>query len=134
MVLPKRVRTPKKPVGLAVAWIHTHAPALSRLVRGDGEDAIVVDSGCWLRQMRPVAAHFGGPPVFVSRFVHTHVRVALDGGRIRVELREHPKPASSHLPLAERLAVLGRAPEQPEQGAALRVTAVETVEIATGSP
>lgn len=108
---------------------HTHAPALSRLVRGDGEDAIVVNSGCWLRQMRPVAAHFGGPPVFVSRFVHTHVRVALDGGRIRVELREHPKPASSHLPLAERLAILGRVPEQPASGAAPRLIASATVAV-----
>ena len=92
---------------------HTHAPALSRLERGNEDEAVIVNSGCWLRQLHPVPAHFGGPPVFVSKFVQTHVRVYLDDSEVHVELWEHPKPARSRLRATERLAVLGRLPAQP---------------------
>ena len=50
---------------------HTHAPALSEF----GESGVVVNSGCWLRQLQPLPARLAAPPVFVSRFVQTHVRV-----------------------------------------------------------
>ena len=40
---------------------HTHAPALSGVPR----EAVVVNSGCWLRQLRPVPARYSGPPVYV---------------------------------------------------------------------
>lgn len=105
---------------------HTHAPSLSTLPRdggGAGDDVVIVNSGCWLRQMRPVPAHFGGPPVFISRFVQTHVRIGIDQGEVRVELREHPKPATQHLLPAERLAIAGRLPAQPAASAQPRVIA-----------
>ena len=99
---------------------HTHAPSLSRPAR-EGE-AMIVNSGCWLRQLRPVPAYFGGPPVFVSRFVQTHVRIYLRESVVHVELWEHPKPAPLRLRTAERLAVLGRLPAQPAAGAEPRVS------------
>jgi len=91
---------------------HTHAPSLSRLSR-ETDDAVIVNSGCWLRQLRPVPAHFGGPPVFVSDFVQTHVRVSHDESGILVELWEHPKPTPRRLRTTEQLAVLGRLPARP---------------------
>lgn len=100
---------------------HTHAPSLSTLPRRSGDDVVIVNSGCWLRQMRPVPAHLGGPPVFVSRFVQTHTRVFFDRGAVRVELHEHPKPAHQHLLAAERLAIIGRQPDQPATTAEPRV-------------
>jgi hypothetical protein len=54
---------------------HTHAPAISALARADGSTTVVANPGCWLRQLQPVPAWLGGPPVFVPAFVHTHVRV-----------------------------------------------------------
>lgn len=102
---------------------HTHAPSLSTLQRDESDDVVIVNSGCWLRQMRPVPAHFGGPPVFISRFVQTHVRIGIDQGEVRVELREHPKPAMQHLLPAERLAIAGRQPEQPALSSQPRVIA-----------
>ena len=102
---------------------HTHSPALSRVPRDDGEGAVVVNSGCWLRQLRPVRARFGGPPVYAPGFVQTHARVYLEGAGIRAELWEHPRPASRHLRAAERLAVLGRLPAQPAPDAAPRISA-----------
>ena len=54
---------------------HTHAPAMSELARADGRRTVIVNTGCWLRQLQPVEARLGGPPVFVPTFVHTHVRV-----------------------------------------------------------
>jgi UDP-2,3-diacylglucosamine pyrophosphatase LpxH len=104
---------------------HTHAPALTRVGRDAAEDAVMVNTGCWLRQMWPVRAHFGGPPVFVSRFVQTHVRVFLRQGTVHVELWEHPRPARSHQRPSEHLAILGRVPEQPAAGSAPRVMASE---------
>jgi hypothetical protein len=49
---------------------HTHAPALSTLVRADGRATVIVNTGCWLRQLQPVDALLGAPPVFVPTFVH----------------------------------------------------------------
>lgn len=92
---------------------HTHAPSLSHLARETGDGAVIINSGCWLRQLRPVPAHLGGPPVFVPRFVQTHARVYLGDSEVRAELWEHPKPALQRLRTAERLAVLGRLSSQP---------------------
>lgn len=92
---------------------HTHAPSLSEIQREIGDAAIIVNSGCWLRQLQPIRAHFRGPPVFVSKFVQTHVRVYLSDSSVRVELWEHPKPARMQLRAAERIWILGRLPAQP---------------------
>lgn len=82
---------------------------------------MVVNSGCWLRQLRPVPARFGGPPVFVPEFVLTHARVYLADSGVNVELWEHPKPAPQELRAAERLAILGRLPARPVRSSASRV-------------
>jgi hypothetical protein len=63
----------------------------------------MVNSGCWLRQLQPVSPRLKGPPVFVSRFVLTHVRVYVQGSSLRVELWEQPKPAEQRLTRIERL-------------------------------
>jgi UDP-2,3-diacylglucosamine pyrophosphatase LpxH len=102
---------------------HTHAPSLSEIRRENGDAAIIVNSGCWLRQLHPIQAHFRGPPVFVSKFVQTHVRVFLSDSSIRVELWEHPKPARVHLRAAERIWILGRLPAQPAENAKPQVRA-----------
>ena len=108
---------------------HTHAPSLSQLRRaseGASEGgAVIVNSGCWLRQLQPVPAHFGGPSVFVSKFVQTHARVYLAGSEVRAELWEHPKPARSLLRATERVAILGRLPAQPTAGTKPRISACE---------
>lgn len=106
---------------------HTHVPSLSRLSRETGGDAILVNSGCWLRQLRPVRAHLGGPPVFVPKFVQTHARAYLGGDGVQVELWEHPKPAPQRLRSTERLAILGRLPAQPAAGTKPRVSTHETL-------
>ena len=92
---------------------HTHAPSLSTIRRENGDAAIIVNSGCWLRQLQPIQAHFRGPPVFVSKFVLTYVRVFLGDCGVRVELWEHPKPARVRLRAAERIVILGRLPAHP---------------------
>ncbi len=92
---------------------HTHLPSLSDLERDDGRRCALVNSGCWLRQLQPVSPHLKGPPVFVSRFVLTHVRVFVDEGALRVELWEQPKPAHQSLTRIERLLSSGRRPPQP---------------------
>ena len=102
---------------------HTHAPSLSEIRCENGEAVIIVNSGCWLRQLQPVQAHFRGPPVFVSKFVQTHVRVFLSSSSFCVELWEHPKPARVRLRAAERIAILGRLPAQPAEDAHARVQA-----------
>jgi UDP-2,3-diacylglucosamine pyrophosphatase LpxH len=102
---------------------HTHAPSLSEIRRENGEAAIIVNSGCWLRQLQPIGAHFRGPPVFVPKFVQTHVKVFLGDSGVRVELWEHPKPARVYLRSAERFAILGRLPAQPAEDARAQVRA-----------
>jgi UDP-2,3-diacylglucosamine pyrophosphatase LpxH len=102
---------------------HTHAPTLSRFDGPTGQEGAIVNSGCWLRQLQPVPAHLGAPPVYVSRFVQTHVRVYRDSGTIQVELWEHPRPAKRRLRFAEWLAVVGRLPAEPDAGAQPRVRA-----------
>ncbi|WP_166176828.1 metallophosphoesterase [Rubrobacter tropicus] len=102
---------------------HTHVPSLSELRRENGSGAVVVNSGCWLRQLRPIPARLGGPPVFVPKFVQTHARVYLQDTEVRAELWEHPKPAPRRLRPVERLAILGRLPEQPDTGAKPRISA-----------
>jgi hypothetical protein len=72
---------------------HTHAPAMSELVRADGRTTVIANTGCWLRQLQPVDAWLGGPPVFVPAWVHSHVRVRPGQDGLTVELWEHPKPA-----------------------------------------
>jgi UDP-2,3-diacylglucosamine pyrophosphatase LpxH len=100
---------------------HTHAPSLTHFDAPSGERGAVVNSGCWLRQLQPVPGRLGMPPVFVSRFVQTHVRVYRDGGPIQVELWEHPRPSPRQLRVVERLAIVGRLPDQPEHRAPPRV-------------
>ena len=106
---------------------HTHLPSLSDLQRPDGRRCALVNSGCWLRQLQPVSPHLKGPPVFVSKFVLTHVRVFVDDDALRVELWEQPKPASQSLPRLERLLSSGRRPPQPAPGSKPRVLASTTV-------
>jgi UDP-2,3-diacylglucosamine pyrophosphatase LpxH len=102
---------------------HTHAPALTQFQGPTGQEGVVVNSGCWLRQLQPTPARLGAPPVFVSRFVQTHVRVFRDEGAIAVELWEHPRPSAQRMRVAERLAVVGRFPGEPEDDAPPRVRA-----------
>jgi UDP-2,3-diacylglucosamine pyrophosphatase LpxH len=100
---------------------HTHAPALTGFAGPAGHQGAIVNSGCWLRQLQPVPAHLGAPPVFVARFVQTHVRVYLDDEAVQVELWEHPRPAPRRLRVVERLAVAGRLLVQPDSDAKPRV-------------
>jgi UDP-2,3-diacylglucosamine pyrophosphatase LpxH len=100
---------------------HTHAPSLTHFDGPTGNRGALVNSGCWLRQLQPVPGRIGAPPVFVSRFVQTHVRVYRDEGAIQVELWEHPRPSPRALRVVERLAVLGRLPAAPEHGSPPRV-------------
>ena len=106
---------------------HTHLPSLVELQRSDGEKAVMVNSGCWLRQLQPVSPHLKGPPVFVSKFVLTHVRVYVQGSSLRVELWEHPKPAEQRLTRIERLLSWNRRPPQPPANAKPRVLASSTL-------
>ncbi|MBO0684557.1 MAG: hypothetical protein J2P45_15475, partial [Candidatus Dormibacteraeota bacterium] len=92
---------------------HTHDPALSTLRRSDGRETVIANTGCWLRQLKPVDAWLGARPVFVPSFVQTHVRVQSGRAGVVVELWEHPKPAGRELPWIERLAIVGRMPSQP---------------------
>ncbi len=92
---------------------HTHLPSLSELDRQDGRRCALVNSGCFLRQLQPVTPHLKGPPVFVSKFVLTYVRVFVEGEDLRVELWEQPKPAGQNLTRLERLLSWGRCPPQP---------------------
>jgi UDP-2,3-diacylglucosamine pyrophosphatase LpxH len=106
---------------------HTHAPAISELVRADGRTTVIANTGCWLRQLQPVDAWLGGPPVFVPAFVHTHVRVRPGQDGLTVELWDHPKPAERRLPWIERAAIAGRTPPPPPPGAAPRLVARRVV-------
>jgi UDP-2,3-diacylglucosamine pyrophosphatase LpxH len=96
---------------------HTHAPAMSELARADGRRTVIVNTGCWLRQLQPVDARMGAPPVFVPTFVHTHVRVRASQDGVTVELWSHPRPAGRQLPWIERAAIAGRTPSRPPAAA-----------------
>ena len=106
---------------------HTHLPSLSELERPDGRRCTLVNSGCWLRQLQPISPHLKGPPVFVSKFVLTHVRVFVDDGALRVQLWEQPKPARQSLTRIERLLSAGRRPPQPGLGSKPRLLASSTL-------
>jgi UDP-2,3-diacylglucosamine pyrophosphatase LpxH len=111
---------------------HTHAPAMSELARADGRRTVIVNPGCWLRQLQPIEARLGAPPVFVPTFVHTHVRVRSGQDGLAVELWNHPKPVERHLPWIERVAIAGRAPSQPPPDAQPQLVARDVV--ARGAP
>src|SRR5215204_1954249 len=106
---------------------HTHLPSLAEMERPDGSKAVLVNSGCFLRQLQPITPRLKGPPVFVSKFVLTHVRVFAREGKLRVELWEQPKPAGQTLTRIERLVSIGRRPTQPPVGAKPRLVASATV-------
>jgi hypothetical protein len=106
---------------------HTHLPSLEEVERPDGRRCVAVNSGCYLRQLHPVRPRVKGPPVFVSRFVLTHVRVSAEDGALRVELWEQPKPARQRLGRIERLLSYGRRPPQPALGSAPCVRASSTL-------
>jgi UDP-2,3-diacylglucosamine pyrophosphatase LpxH len=106
---------------------HTHLPSLAEIQRPDGSSAVMVNSGCFLRQLQPVSPRLKGPPVFVSKFVLTHVRIFAQDGQLRAELWEQPKPARQHLSRIERLLSWGRTPPQPPSNAKPRVVASATV-------
>ena len=112
---------------------HTHAPAMSELVRAGGHRTMIVNTGCWLRQLQPVPAWLGGPPVFVPAYVHSHVRVRWTPEGMSVELWDHPKPAERQLPWIERVAIAGRMPRQPS-AAGPRLTARRVVSIRRSPP
>jgi hypothetical protein len=109
-------------VGVFVS-AHTHAPALTQFHGPAGHRGAIVNSGCWLRQLQAVPARLGVPPVFVSRFVQTHVRVFRADGPTQVELWEDSRPSSQRLRLAERLAIAGRLPAEPDGDSPPRVRA-----------
>jgi hypothetical protein len=100
---------------------HTHAPDLAQFTTPSGAAGVVVNSGCWLRQLQSLRTYFGTPKVYLSRFVQTHVRVQMRNGAIEVELWEHPRPSRPQLRVVERIAVLNWLPVQPEEAAAPRV-------------
>ena len=106
---------------------HTHLPSLAEIQRPDSSSAVMVNSGCFLRQLQPVSPRVKGPPVFVSKFVLTHVRIFAQDGQLRAELWEQPKPARQHLSRIERLLSWGRRPPQPPPNAKPRVVASATV-------
>jgi UDP-2,3-diacylglucosamine pyrophosphatase LpxH len=112
---------------------HTHAPSMTEFDGRGGWRCALVNSGCWLRQLQPVAARFGAPPVYVGRFVQTHVRVYRTSQGIEVELWEHPRPSPRQLRLGERLAAAGRMPPDPEPDASPRVRA-RTLAGPSGAP
>jgi UDP-2,3-diacylglucosamine pyrophosphatase LpxH len=102
---------------------HTHAPAISTLVRADGRATVIVNTGCWLRQLQPVDALLGAPPVFVPAFVQSHVRVRSSPEGVTVELWDQPKPTGRRLPWIERAAIAGRMPPQAPPAAGPRLLA-----------
>jgi hypothetical protein len=102
---------------------HTHAPAMSELTRADGRRTVIVNTGCWLRQLQAVDARLGAPPVFVPVLVHSHIRVRSTQDGLTVELWNQSKPAERRLPWIERAAIAGRAPRPPAVAAGPRLVA-----------
>ena len=107
-------------------WGHSHAPFLSLVHREGLPTGIAANCGCWLRQLRPVPAHFRAPTVFVPRFVMSHVRLVKDGPDLRAELHEHPRQAPFKPRWVERLAILGRV-GPPVDALGPRVTATARI-------
>lgn len=105
---------------------HTHLPSLYEVERKDESRAVMVNSGCFLRQLQPVTPRLKGPPVFVSRFVLTYVLVFAEDG-LKAELWERPKPAAQSLTRLERLLSWRRRPPQPPPGSKSRVRASSAV-------
>jgi UDP-2,3-diacylglucosamine pyrophosphatase LpxH len=106
---------------------HTHLPSLAEMGRPDGRAAVLVNSGCFLRQLQPISPHLKGPPVFVSKFVLTHVRVFVQDGVLRAELWEQPKRARQRLSRIERLLSWGWRPQEPPRDTKSRVLASASV-------
>jgi hypothetical protein len=106
---------------------HTHLPSLTEMERRDGRRAVIVNSGCFLRQLNPISPRLKGPPVFVSKFMLTHARVYARDGSLHVELWEHPKRARQKLSRIERLLSWGRRPPEPPAEADPRVRASATL-------
>ena len=98
--------------GFELVGVAASALAAAELAAADGRRTVLANTGCWLRQLQPVPAWLGGPPVFVPAYVHTHVRVRSSPGGVIVELWEHPRPAERSLPWIERAAIAGRMPPQ----------------------
>lgn len=115
-----------RPIAVFVSG-HTHAPSMTQFNPGSGTRGVLVNSGCWLRQLQALRTYFRLPTVFISRFVLTHVRVYRRDGAIHVELWEQPHPSKQELRIPERLAVLGRLPREPAADAPPRVRASATV-------
>jgi len=116
---------------------HTHAPAISELARADRSRTVIVNTGCWLRQLQPVPAWLGGPPVFVPTFVHSHARVRCSPEGMSVELWDHPRPADRRLPWIERVVIVGRMPPKPpaaEPRLVARQTVVRRPPLGDGAP
>jgi UDP-2,3-diacylglucosamine pyrophosphatase LpxH len=118
--------------GAVVVFVsgHTHAPALSPFRRPGGGTGVVVNSGCWLRQLQPLKAHLRAPTVFVNQFVQTHVRVQRNDVGIVVDLWEHPRPSAQVLRFVERIAIADRLRSEPAAGAPPRVRESATVSAA----
>ncbi|MGH3729595.1 MAG: hypothetical protein ACRDTU_12740 [Micromonosporaceae bacterium] len=100
---------------------HTHSPSIGDVEREDGPGTVVVNTGCWLRQLWAVSAWLKAPPVFVPTFVQSHVRVRVVPDGIAVELWEHPRRAEQDLPFLERLAIAGRGPSRPRPATQPRI-------------
>jgi Calcineurin-like phosphoesterase len=113
---------------------HTHAPALSELTAADGRRVVLANTGCWLRQLQPVPAWLGGPPVFVPAYVHTHLRVRSSPEGVTVELWDQPRPAERPLPWIERAAIAGRMPPQPPGGRPPARPGLLARQVAAGRP
>jgi hypothetical protein len=106
---------------------HTHLPSLSVVEEPGSGERVIVNSGCWLRQIQPVKPVVKGPPVFVSKFVLTHARVFVRDGNLRAELWEHPKPAEQHLSRFEKLLSAGRRPDQPDPDSGPKIRCSHTI-------
>ena len=106
---------------------HTHAPDLRGIERSDGSTVVMVNSGCWLRQLQPVGSYLRWPPVFASKFVLTYVKVFVRDSKLCVELWEYPKAATNHLTRTENLAAWGKMPDQPSTNAKPRVVSASEI-------
>jgi len=106
---------------------HTHAPSLTPFQTPSGLNGALVNSGCWLRQLRPLKTYFGAPTVLGSIFVQPHVLVTRTNVAIEVALWERPRPFKDRLQWIEWLAIAGRLPKPAPTGAAPRMIAKAVV-------